>query len=221
MPFHYELRFVGAGGQGNMLAGTIIAEAAIFYENKYATQVPTYTSQVRGGPTKADVIIDDQPIEFAESTHIDFLLALDQRAFELYKGDLKVNALVLIDSHLVQVSPEDQQKRDVYAYPIVRTAKYEIGKLVTANILAVGLTVELTAVLDKENVRKAIRARVPAAFLDLNMRAYDLGLQAARELRSRKRQLMAADRLACPSMVPPSDVLTALAPSTCGQPLTA
>ncbi|MGB9744348.1 MAG: 2-oxoacid:acceptor oxidoreductase family protein [Desulfurella sp.] len=186
MGLHYELRFVGIGGQGNMLAGTIIAEAAVYYENKYATQVPTYTSQVRGGPTKADVIISDEPIQFAEATHIDFLLALDQRTYDMYKKDLKEGAIVLVDSGLVNVPEEDHKKWDVYGYPIVKTAKYDIGNVVTANILAVGMTVELTGILDKENVKKAIADRVPPAFLDLNMKAYETGIEIAKKLKAEK-----------------------------------
>ncbi|PMP93488.1 MAG: 2-oxoglutarate ferredoxin oxidoreductase subunit gamma, partial [Desulfurella sp.] len=71
-------------------------------------------------------------------------------------------------------------------YPIVKTAKYDIGNVVTANILAVGMTVELTGILDKENVKKAIADRVPPAFLDLNMKAYETGIEIAKKLKAEK-----------------------------------
>ena len=64
MSDHFEARFAAVGGQGILLAGDIIAEAAISFENKYAVDSPTYTAQVRGGPTKVDVIIDSKRIEF-------------------------------------------------------------------------------------------------------------------------------------------------------------
>ncbi len=182
MAFHYELRFVGIGGQGNMLAGAIFAETAIHYEHRFATQVPTYTSQVRGGPTKADVIIADAPIEFPESTHVDFMLALDQRTYDMYKSDLKNRALVLVDNNLVRVPVRDQENWDVYGFPIISTAKYEIGNVMTANILAVGMTVELTGVLAKDNVRKTIQSRIRPALLEINMKAFEKGLDAAKAL---------------------------------------
>ena len=186
MAFHYELRFAGIGGQGNMLAGAIMAEAAIFFENKYATQVPTYTSQVRGGPTKADIIISDEPIYFAESTHIDFFLALDQRTYGLYKGDTKDGAIVLVDNGLVNVPDEDRARWDVYEYPIVRTAKYEVGNVITANILSVGMTAELTHVMAIDSIQKAVEERVPPAFLELNRKAFQMGIDIAKKLKQEK-----------------------------------
>ncbi|MEK7327117.1 MAG: 2-oxoacid:acceptor oxidoreductase family protein, partial [Chloroflexota bacterium] len=55
----YEFRFSGEGGQGVILGGAILAEAAILHEGKYAVQSPQYGSRVRGGPTKVDVIISE------------------------------------------------------------------------------------------------------------------------------------------------------------------
>ncbi|MED7851737.1 2-oxoacid:acceptor oxidoreductase family protein, partial [Campylobacter coli] len=49
----YQLRFGGEGGQGVITAGEILAEAAI-KEGRQAFKASTYTSQVRGGPTKVD-----------------------------------------------------------------------------------------------------------------------------------------------------------------------
>ncbi len=186
MAFRYEMRFAGIGGQGNMLAGTIVAEAAIYFEDKYATQVPTYTSQVRGGPTKSDVIISDEPIYFAESTNIDFFMALDQKTYNMYKGDNKDGAIVLVDSGLVQVPDEDKEKWDVYEYPIIVTAKYEVGNVITANILSVGITTELTKVISEESMKKAVERRVPKAFLDLNMKAFSMGVDIAKKLMADK-----------------------------------
>lgn len=57
----YQLRFGGEGGQGVITAGEILAEAAI-KEGRQAFKASTYTSQVRGGPTKVDIIIDDKEI---------------------------------------------------------------------------------------------------------------------------------------------------------------
>ena len=56
----YQLRFGGEGGQGVITAGEILAEAAI-EEGRCAFKCSTYTSQVRGGPTKVDIIIVIDP----------------------------------------------------------------------------------------------------------------------------------------------------------------
>ena len=40
-------------------------------EGKFAAQSPTYTSQVRGGPTKVDVIISDAEVLFPKGNQLD------------------------------------------------------------------------------------------------------------------------------------------------------
>ncbi|WP_022669551.1 2-oxoacid:acceptor oxidoreductase family protein [Hippea alviniae] len=183
MAFHYELRFGGVGGQGSLTAGTIIAHAAVFHTDYYATQVPTYTSQVRGGAAKADIIISDEPIVFPESTNVDFFLSTHQKAYDAYKGDLKEGAYVLVDSGLVTVPDEDAKKYKVYEYPLVHTAKYEIGNVVTMNILAVGICIGLTEVLPVDVVRETVKEEVPPAFIDMNMKAFDMGLEVGRKFK--------------------------------------
>ena len=56
-----QLRFVGVGGQGVILAGEILSAAKI-KAGGYGVKASTYTSQVRGGPTKVDIILDEKEI---------------------------------------------------------------------------------------------------------------------------------------------------------------
>lgn len=46
-----------------LLAGEILAEAKIV-SGGYGTKTSTYTSQVRGGPTKVDILLDKDEIIF-------------------------------------------------------------------------------------------------------------------------------------------------------------
>ncbi len=55
----YELRFSGSGGQGMILAGIVMAEAAAIYDDKVAVQSQSYGPESRGGASKAAVIISD------------------------------------------------------------------------------------------------------------------------------------------------------------------
>jgi len=49
MSFRYEIRLSGAGGQGLILVGKILAEAAAIYDGKNATQSQSYGPEARGG----------------------------------------------------------------------------------------------------------------------------------------------------------------------------
>lgn len=58
----FEIRLAGTGGQGVILASVILAQAARVYENRQVVQTQSYGPAARGGASKADVIISDEPI---------------------------------------------------------------------------------------------------------------------------------------------------------------
>lgn len=179
MSDHYEARFAAVGGQGILLAGDILAEAAITYEGKYALDSPTYTAQVRGGPTKVDVIIDSQKILFTRTTSIDFMLCLAQRSWDQFATDLSDNCIVLIDPLLVH---EVDEKYKVYRLPIIELTKHEMRKMVFTSAVSLGAMAGLTDFISSESIRKALLKKAPKGTEDQNMKAFDLGLNAARDL---------------------------------------
>ena len=85
----YELRFSGAGGQGLITAGIIMAKAASIYQGKQAVQSQSYGPEARGGASKSEVIISDEPIDYPKVTKCDALLAMTQEACNKYSDDLK------------------------------------------------------------------------------------------------------------------------------------
>ena len=52
MSLRYEIRLSGAGGQGLILAGKVLAEAAAIYDDKNATQSQSYGPEARGGASR-------------------------------------------------------------------------------------------------------------------------------------------------------------------------
>ena len=78
MATRYELRLSGAGGQGLILAGVILAEAAAIYDGKNAVQSQSYGPEARGGASKSEVIIstDDSQrlVNTAELRELDGVL---------------------------------------------------------------------------------------------------------------------------------------------------
>jgi 2-oxoglutarate ferredoxin oxidoreductase subunit gamma len=177
MSGRYEIRFSGAGGQGLILAGVIMAEAASIYQGIQAVQSQSYGPEARGGASKSEVIISDGPIDYPKATVVDALLALTQEACDKYSSDLKQGGVLLIDSDLVKKQPVGSF--NVVSFPITNTAKNEIGREIVTNIVALGAMVALTGVVTKENAEKAVLARVPEAFLELNKKAFNLGYEKA------------------------------------------
>lgn len=173
----YELRFSGAGGQGLITAGIIMAKAASIYEGKEAVQSQSYGPEARGGASKSEVIISDTIIDYPKVTKCDALLAMTQEACNKYSDDLKQDGVLLYDSDLVTKLPEGNFKK--IGFNIINTAKNEVGREIVANIVALGAMVALTGQITRENAEKAVLSSVPEAFIELNRKAFNMGYEKA------------------------------------------
>ena len=180
MSFRYEIRLSGEGGQGLVLAGKILAEAAAIYDERNATQSQSYGPEARGGASKSEVIISDGEIDYPKAERLDLQLALTQEALDKYWKDLRPDGWLVIDSDAVTRLPEGQWR--VVRVPFVRLARERLGKPVVANIIALGVIVRLAQVVSEEAAEQAILARVPRGTEELNRSAYHLGLEVATEI---------------------------------------
>lgn len=179
MSFRYEMRLSGEGGQGLVLAGKIMAEAAAIYDDRNATQSQSYGPEARGGASKSEVIISDGEIDFPKAESLDLLLALTQEALDKYHHDLKPGGLLLVDADAVERLPKGKWK--VVQVPFIRIAREKIGRAIVANIVAVGVIVKLSGAVSEKAAEEAILARVPRGTEELNLDAFRAGLAAAEE----------------------------------------
>ena len=180
MGFRYEIRLSGEGGQGLVLAGKILAEAAAIYDGRNATQSQSYGPEARGGASKSEVIIADGEIDYPKAERLDLQLALSQEALDKYWKDLRPGGWLVVDSEAVTRLPEGDLR--LVRLPFVRLARERLGKPIVANIVALGVIVRLSKAVSEEAAEEAILARVPRGTEDLNRRAYRLGLELASEL---------------------------------------
>jgi len=180
MSKRYEIRFSGAGGQGLITAGIILAEAACINEGKHAVQSQSYGPEARGGASKSEVIISDSPIDYPKATIVDACLAMTQESADKYANGIKPGGVLLLDSDFVKNEPKGDFK--IYKFPITRTAKDEIGREIVANVVALGAMIALTDAVSRDAGLKAVLAKVPEAFLDLNKKAYNTGYDKVKDL---------------------------------------
>ncbi len=182
MSFHYEIRLSGSGGQGLVLAGHILAEAAALYDGNNATQSQSYGPEARGGASRSEVIISDGDIDYPKATHVDLMLALTQQACNKYVGDLRAGGILLVDANEVANLPHGDYK--IYAAPIAQIAEQEVGKKVVTNMVALGLITELSQVVTTAAVEQALRKRVPKGTEEINLKAFHKGREAALKLQN-------------------------------------
>lgn len=177
MTTRYEIRLAGSGGQGLILAGVILAEAAGIYDGKFVCQTQSYGPAARGGASKAEVVISDTEIDYPKAIRPDVLLALNQTSLDKYLGDLKPGGALLVDVDLVREVPVE----GAAAIPFTRIAR-DLGKEMMANIVALGALAVITRAVSPESLRAAVLARVPPQTRDLNEKALAAGMTAAAEL---------------------------------------
>jgi 2-oxoglutarate ferredoxin oxidoreductase subunit gamma len=172
-----EIRLAGEGGQGMILAGIILAEAAAMYDGKNAVQTQSYGPEARGGASKAEVIIANGEIDFPEVIAADALVAMSQEACDKYAGNVKKEGHLIVDADKVgRVTTTRAIK-----LPITRLAIDSTGKSITANVVALGALVGLTGVVSREAIEKAVSARAPKGTQELNLKALAAGFDAVRE----------------------------------------
>lgn len=177
-----QLRFTGVGGQGVLLAGEILAAAKI-KAGGYGVKAATYTSQVRGGPTKVDILLDETEILFpyANEGEIEFMVSTAQVSFDQFKTGVKKGGIIVVEPNLVKPSDEDRAYWKIYEIPIITIAKEEVGNVVTQSVVALAITIEMTKVLDDAIVKEVMLSKVPERVHPANIKAYDLGVKYAKE----------------------------------------
>lgn len=170
-----EIRLAGEGGQGMILAGIILAEAATIYEGSNAVQSQSYGPEARGGASKSEVIISKGEIDHPEVLQPDVVVALSQEAFRKFAGTVKPSGVLIVDADKVDSSSAPHAIR----LPITKMAFETTGRVITANTVALGVLVGLTGVVSRSSLEKAILARAPRGTEEMNHRALDAGFSAA------------------------------------------
>ena len=173
-----QIVLTGTGGQGLILAGIILAEAAVL-DGKQAIQTQSYGPEARGGASRAEVLISDETIDYPKVLKADTLLAMSQEAFNKYSGSIGAAGILVVDSTFVRELTETKAK--LVALPITRAAKEQLGRDMFANIIALGAIVCITETVSRESLVAAVLARVPKGTEEKNKQAIDIGFQLAKE----------------------------------------
>ena len=174
-----EIRLAGEGGQGMILAGIILAEAAAIYDGKQVVQSQSYGPEARGGASKSEVILSAGQIDFPEVIQADILIALSQEACDKFTPELKPGGLLIVDTDNVVEIP----RSDAVQLPITTISRETTGRAITANTVALGILVEITGIVSKRAISQAVAVRAPKGTKEINKAALDAGYQAAKDLR--------------------------------------
>ncbi|KUK00180.1 MAG: 2-oxoglutarate ferredoxin oxidoreductase subunit gamma [Thermococcaceae archaeon] len=173
-----EVLIGGFGGQGVILASVILGRAAAVYEGLYAVQTQAYGPESRGGASRAEVVISDEPIDYPKALAPDYAVLLSQQAYEKYLPLVKKGGIVILEKELVPNRNEELEKNfKVFAIPLTKVAEETTGLSLTMNILTLGVLVKLTSVVSEESIEKAVLDSVPKGTENINLKALRKGFE--------------------------------------------
>lgn len=167
----------GTGGQGLLLAGRILAEAAAIHDGLNAVTSNSYGPEARGGASRSEVTISAGDIDDLRATRFDILLSLSQKACDSYFNLLKEDGVLIVDSTNVSVVPTSR----ALELPMTRMAVEECGNRMVANIIGLGAICGCTHVVSLDALMAAVESTMRADLVPMNIKALKLGYSAAEE----------------------------------------
>lgn len=170
-----EVRLSGAGGQGIVLAGQILGQAASLYEKgKSATFTQSYGPEARGGACSAEVVISNESVGYPYVVNPQVLVIMSQEAYNRYVPGLSPKTLVIIDPDLVK--PGASHNTNILSIPATSLAR-DMGRVVVANIIMLGFLATVSNVVSAKALKESILATVPEGTGEFNIKAFTAGYE--------------------------------------------
>ena len=173
-----EIKIVGVGGQGVVLAGQILGMAAVF-DGWHATQTQSYGARVRGTPVFSDVIMSDERVRYPFTRRIDVLIAMEKKMVEENLKLLKSGAIVIADGL------ESTSRSDVKVFNVEASKKsMEIfGSKLHANMIMLGAFSKITELISLDSIIKAVREASPPNLAEKNIEAVKVGWEVGEKIK--------------------------------------
>ena len=173
-----EIQFAGFGGQGIMVMGQILAQAAMDGGFE-VVWIPSYGPEMRGGTAYCTVVISDRLIGSPIIRNPKHLVAMNRPSLVKFAASVISGGVILINSSILSIGA-GRNDVDVVNVPIIEIAK-ELGNVKAANSVALAAFVTRSNVLDFALLQKAVKEKFAQKekLIPLNMKALEAGRKAA------------------------------------------
>ncbi len=177
----YEVVFAGFGGQGVMLIGQLLANAAMM-QGKEACWMPSYGPEMRGGTANCTVVVSDEPIGSPVVPAPGAAVVMNRPSMDKFEPMLKPGGLLVVNSSLID-RKASRTDIDVIYVDANHLAEHTIKSPRSANMVALGAYIGRTNAATPEIVKEAMAKKMTnkARFLPANKAALDLGISVSRE----------------------------------------
>jgi 2-oxoglutarate ferredoxin oxidoreductase subunit gamma len=172
-----KIRLIGAGGHGILTLGRLIGETAI-RNGKESVMTLAYSPAQRGGWSRADVIISEESIDYPIFTRPDILVTTTQETYELESINVPKGKSIIYESSLVE--PVEISGVRQIGIPAISKA-IELGSGIVANVIILGFMNTIFKIFPDELLVDVIRSRVKKKYLDMNLKAFEIGMELGKE----------------------------------------
>ncbi|UCG08507.1 MAG: 2-oxoacid:acceptor oxidoreductase family protein [Desulfobacterales bacterium] len=173
-----EVQFAGFGGQGIMLMGQILAQAAM-QAGFEVVWIPSYGPEMRGGTAYCTVVTGDRPIGSPIIRNPRHLVAMNRPSLEKFAPSVKAGGVIFINSSIISIDA-GRDDVDVLKVPIIELAR-DLGNVKVANIIALAAFVARSKIVDFALLEAAVKDKFSEKekLIPLNMKALEEGRKAA------------------------------------------
>ncbi|AEH51886.1 2-oxoacid:acceptor oxidoreductase family protein [Pseudothermotoga thermarum] len=167
----------GFGGQGVMLMGQILAQAAMI-EGKNVTWFPSYGPEMRGGTANCTVVISDEPVASPVVENPLELVVMNIPSLLKFEPKVKPSGYLFVNSSVVDRKPT---RNDIQVFEIpVNDLAEKLGNARVANMVMLGAVVQVTKCVKLDAVVEAIKYKLSSRgeqIVDLNIKAIYEGVR--------------------------------------------
>lgn len=177
-----EVIIAGFGGQGIILAGKLLAQAAM-KAGKEVTYMPSYGAEVRGGTANCMVVIAERKIACPVVGRPSSLLVMNKASLNKFMPRLKDGGLLVMNSSLIDAEPQLDDSVEVVAVPADELA-IELGSQKSANMVILGAYLQKRGYLSLDAMAQALPDVLAERYhktLPVNISALRKGAEFARD----------------------------------------
>ncbi len=178
-PKRAELIIAGLGGMGVLVAGRLLAAAAMD-TYRHISWMPTYGEARRGGLSDCTVILSQAEIASPILDRSDAVMMLDSAQMRTFEHRVRPGGLLILERASLKEWPTRCDIR-VASVPGMETA-LRLGKLQVANLVMLGAYLGMAGPIDAGVVEEELRIRYSGGTLERNSAALKAGLEAGRSL---------------------------------------
>lgn len=172
----------GYGGQGVLLAGILLSNAAMKL-GKFVTWLPSYGAQMRGGTANCTVVISEDEISSPLENNPEFVIALNSQSVEKFESEIKGGGAIFINTTEENIV---KKRKDInyFLIPANKIAK-KLGEIKCANMVMLGAFLEKTNLVNFKSFEAAIMETakgINSKFTTFNKTAINLGSEFMKNL---------------------------------------